>query len=100
MGFSFAVDGGLLYDVNQRLTLATTVTNIGPEIAYIDADQADPLPSKLALAMAYKIIKTPFNKLTFVGEASKLLVDLNDNLSTEIKEIIPHVGLEYWYRDY
>ena len=100
VGFSFAVDGGLLYDVNQRLTLATTVTNIGPEIAYIDADQADPLPSKLALAMAYKIIKTPFNKLTFVGEASKLLVDLNDNLSTEIKEIIPHVGLEYWYSNY
>lgn len=100
VGFSFAVDGGILYDLNRRMTLATTVTNIGPEIAYIDADQADPLPSKLSLAMAYKIVNTPFHRLTFVGEASKLLVDLNDNLKTEINEIIPHVGLEYWYSNY
>lgn len=100
VGFSFAIDGGILYDINRRATFATTVTNIGPEIAYIDADQADPLPSKLAVAMAYKIVNTPFNRLTVVGEASKLLVDLNDNIRTEINEIIPHMGLEYWYSNY
>ncbi len=100
IGFSFAIDGGILYDINKRATFATTVTNIGPEIAYIDADQADPLPSKLAIAMAYKIVNSPYNRLTAVGEASKLLVDLNDNLRTEINEIIPHIGLEYWYSNY
>jgi len=100
VGFSFAVDGGILYDINRRATLATTVTNIGPEIAYIDADQADPLPSKLAVALAYKLVDSPFNKLTIVGEADKLLVDLNDDIKTEIQEIIPHLGLEYWYSNY
>jgi hypothetical protein len=100
IGFSFAIDGGILYDVNNRLTLASTVTNIGPEIAYIDADQADPLPTKLSLAFAYKIVNSPFNRLTAVGEASKLLVDLNDNIKTEINEVIPHVGMEYWYSNY
>ena len=100
VGFSFALDGGILYDVNKRLTMATTVTNIGPEIAYIDADQADPLPSKFSIAFAYKLVNSPFNRLTLVGEASKLLVDLNDDFKTEVNEIIPHAGLEYWYSNY
>lgn len=100
VGFSFAVDGGILYDISNRITFASTITNIGPEIAYIDADQADPLPRKLALAFAYKLVNTPFNKLTVIGEADKLLVDLNDDIETEIKEIIPHIGAEYWYSNY
>jgi hypothetical protein len=100
VGFSGAVDGGIIYDVDPKLTLASTITNIGPEIAYIDADQADPLPRKLALAFSYKLIESPFNKLIVVGEADKLLVDLGDDLKTEIKEIIPHIGAEYWYSNY
>jgi hypothetical protein len=100
VGFSGAVDGGIIYDIDPKLTLASTITNIGPEIAYIDADQADPLPRKLALAFSYKLIESPFNKLIVVGEANKLLVDLGDDLETEIKEIIPHIGAEYWYSNY
>ncbi|OQX91633.1 MAG: hypothetical protein B6D58_07100 [candidate division Zixibacteria bacterium 4484_95] len=100
VGFSFAVDGGILYSMNRKMTFASTITNIGPDIAYIDADQADPLPTKLAIAFAYKLVDTPFNKLTFIGEADKLLVDLNDDIETEIKEIIPHIGAEYWYSNY
>ncbi len=99
-GYSFAMDGGILYDVNRKFTLASTVTNIGPDMAYIDADQADPLPRKLALAFAYKIFDSPYNKLTLLGEANKLLIDLNDDIETEIREIIPHIGLEYWYSNY
>ena len=96
-GYSFAMDGGVLYQITNRTTLAATVTNIGPDMSYIDADQADPLPRKLAVAFAHKIIDSPFNRLTFLGEASKLLIDLDDDLRTEIDEIIPHIGIEYWY---
>ncbi len=99
-GYSLAVDGGILYDMSRRLTLAATVTNIGPDIAYIDADQADPLPRKLAVGFNYKIVDSPFNRLSILGEANKLLVDLNDDIGTEIEEIIPHIGLEYWYSNY
>jgi hypothetical protein len=80
-----------------RLTLAGTVTNIGPDISYIDADQADPLPRKLSVGYSFKLVNSPYNKLAFIGEATKLLVDLNDDMQTEIEEIIPHLGLEYWY---
>ena len=100
VGFSGAVDGGIIYEVDPKLTLASTITNIGPEIAYIDADQADPLPRKLAVAFAYKLVESPFNRLTIVGEANKLLVGLNNSLQTEIDEIIPHIGAEYWYSNY
>ena len=99
-GYSLAVDGGILYDLSRRLTLGATVTNIGPDIAYIDADQADPLPRKLAVGFNYRLVDSPFNRLSVLGEADKLLVDLNDDLETEIKEIIPHVGVEYWYSNY
>jgi hypothetical protein len=99
-GYSLAVDGGILYDLSRRLTLGATVTNLGPDIAYIDADQADPLPRKLAVGFNYRIVDSPFNRLSILGEADKLLVDLNDDIQTEIEEIIPHVGLEYWYSNY
>jgi len=99
-GYSLAVDAGILYDITDRLKLGTTVTNLGPDIAYIDADQADPLPRKLAVGFTYKIVDSPFNKLIVLGEGDKILVGLGDSFKTEIEEIIPHVGLEYWYSNY
>ena len=100
VGYSVALDGGVIYDMTKRLTLAATITNMGPDISYIDADQADPLPRKMAVGYNYKIINSPFNKVSFIGEATKLLVDLDDDIQTEIEEIIPHLGLEYWYSNY
>lgn len=100
VGSSVALDGGVIYDITRKLTLAATVTNVGPDISYIDADQADPLPRKLAIGFNYKLVDSPFNKLSVIGEATKLLVDLNHSFKTEINEIIPHLGLEYWYSNY
>jgi len=99
-GYSLAVDIGVLYSLTRRLTLAANVSNLGPDIAYIDADQADPLPRKLAFGFNYKLVDSPFNKILILGEADKLLVDLNDDITTEIEEVIPHLGIEYWYSNY
>ena len=82
------------------MTLAANVSNLGPDIAYIDADQADPLPRKLAFGFNYKLVDSPFNKILILGEADKLLVDLNDDFETELEEVIPHIGIEYWYSNY
>jgi hypothetical protein len=99
-GYSLAVDAGFLYSLTRRLTLAANVSNLGPDIAYIDADQADPLPRKLAFGFNYKLVDSPFNKILILGEADKLLVDMNDDITTEIEEVIPHLGIEYWYSNY
>jgi len=100
-GTSFAVDGGILYNTPIKgLTLGLAVTNLGPNISYIDADQSDPLPRNLAVGFAYKIFDTPYNRLTLVGELNKELIDLNQPKEVELKEAVRNFGLEYWYGTY
>ena len=100
-GSSFALDAGLLYQTFiKRLTLGSALTNLGPNIAYIDLNQSDPLPRNLAVGLAYRIVDTPFNRLTATFEVNKELVGLDDPLSTEIKEAIENMGIEYRYGTY
>lgn len=97
-GTSFALDAGVLYRTPfRRLTLAGALTNLGPNISYIDAPQSDPLPRNIAVGFAYKIFDTPYNKLTFLGELNKQLVGLKESFGIEFSEAIRNVGIEYWY---
>jgi ligand-binding sensor domain-containing protein len=96
-GTSFAVDGGIIYHFNRKLQLGAALTNLGPDMSYIDAAQSDPLPRNLAVGLSYKLIDSPYNRLTIVGELNKLLATVSDDFSTEMKEIIQSVGVEYWY---
>ncbi|MCK4428125.1 MAG: PorV/PorQ family protein, partial [candidate division Zixibacteria bacterium] len=98
-GSSFALDMGLLYQI-KRFSLGTALTNLGPSIAYIDLNQSDPLPRNLAIGFAFRIVDTPFNRLTATFEINKELVGLNDPMSEEIKEAIENMGIEYWYGTY
>jgi hypothetical protein len=100
-GSSFALDAGILYKTFiKRLTFGTALTNLGPNIAYIDLNQSDPLPRNLAVGLAYRIVDTPFNRLTATFEVNKELVGLDDPLNTEIKEAIENMGVEYRYGTY
>jgi len=98
-GSSFALDMGFLYHL-KRLSLGTALTNLGPNIAYIDLNQSDPLPRNLAVGFAYRIFDTPFNRLTATFEVNKELVGINEGFSSEIKEAIENMGIEYWYGSY
>ncbi len=98
-GSSFALDMGLLYNL-KRFSLGTALTNLGPNIAYIDLSQSDPLPRNLAVGFAYRIVDSPFNRLTATFEINKELVGLDDPLSEEIDEAIENMGIEYWYGTY
>lgn len=94
---AFAMDAGLLYHTPwKRLTLGAALTNVGPKISYIDAQQADNLPSNLALGGAYKLVHTPYNRLTLIGELNKELVSLGKG-GSELEQIIYNTGVEYWY---
>jgi hypothetical protein len=111
-GSSFALDAGLIYNnfILKKLTWGTALTNLGPNIAYIDLNQSDPLPRNLAIGLAYRIVDTPFNRLTATFEINKELVgvELKDDPSTpvkegignELKEAIENMGIEYWYGSY
>jgi hypothetical protein len=120
-----ALDFGLLYKIDPRLTLGLAVTNLGPDVSYIDVSQADPLPRNLAVGLAWNMIQSSYNEVLFTVEANKslaarektILEDLRDvianpqtelkgfianpfslgNLSKEFKGVIINGGIEYKY---
>lgn len=108
------VDIGVLHKPRwlPGLQLGANLSNLGPKIAYIDAAQADPIPTNLKFGAAYHVIDTEFNKLTIVGDIDKELVRKYDDGTSDpfyvalvsswldeplLQEMIYHVGLEYWY---
>jgi hypothetical protein len=114
---AFAVDIGWLYKAGflRGLSFGANLSNLGPKIAYIDAAQADPLPTNLRVGLAYKAVDTEFNRLSFALDFNKLLVVRhkdgtsdpflkalvtawsNQSASEELKDVIIGVGVEYWY---
>ena len=117
---AFAFDVGLLYTfpfLSNKLNWGMNVSNMGPKISYIDAAQADPLPTNLKTGFAYKLIDQKFNKLTIAADINKLLVTphgedpadpfyqalftswADEPLSREMDKITRSIGMEYWYGD-
>jgi hypothetical protein len=94
---SFAAEGGILYSLSRKLRLGMVMTNLGPNLSYIDAAQSDPLPRNLAIGFAYRLVDSPYNRLTLVGEINKLMTSLGDGFSQELREAVENVGMEYWY---
>lgn len=60
--------------LRNKLDLGLTVTNIGPKVAFIDAAQADPQPTNFTLGFNYKLVDTPYNRLSLVYDIDKMLV--------------------------
>ncbi len=113
--------------LEDRLSIGLDLSNIGPKITYIDAAQADPLPTNLRLGIAANLIKSEYNNINFVIDFSRLLVrrypqdtsfNVNgpgtyvvndprvDNLPKSIftawgdgglKKVTIGTGIEYWY---
>ncbi len=76
---AFSFDVATLYRLPfaPKLSLGLNLSNLGPKITYIDAAQADPLPTNLKVGFAYRLVNNKFNKLTFVGDMNKLMVTRN-----------------------
>lgn len=81
--FSFDLAAMYTFPFAPKLNFGMNLSNLGPKITYIDAAQADPLPTNLKLGLAYKIVDTKFNKLTVVGDLNKLMVKRNEDGSTD-----------------
>jgi Type IX secretion system protein PorV len=100
--------------LNNRLGIGINFSNIGPKVTYVDAAQADPLPSNLRLGFGYDVYKSEFNNLTLTADFSKLIVKRRDagksdplykaiftawggGFNDVMKSIQSSVGAEYWY---
>ncbi|MDP4175357.1 MAG: type IX secretion system outer membrane channel protein PorV [Bacteroidota bacterium] len=110
-------------DLGTRFSLGMNLSNIGPDIYYINKAQADPIPTNFRLGLAYKIVDDEFNSLIYTLDFTKLLVSkqkLDESgqpvgrgnldflkgivtswgdrpLSEEMRTIISSMGLEYVY---
>jgi hypothetical protein len=113
----FCFDVGLLYRslvFEKSISLGTSLTNIGPKMTYVDRAQADPLPMNLRIGVAYNILESEFNNLTFTLDVSRLLVtrwgETSDefykaffttwsqgNFSEQLRRFTSGLGMEYWY---
>ena len=68
-GDSFGVDLGVLWKMpSARLNLGAAVMNLGPAIKHVDADQADPMPRRFSLGLAYGLLQSKFMGLLLVGD--------------------------------
>ncbi|HSH00642.1 MAG TPA: PorV/PorQ family protein [candidate division Zixibacteria bacterium] len=89
----FAFDFGALHRVNSRLSLGAAMTNLGPDLSYIDAQQSDPLPLNLALGVAFTPVSTDLIDFLVVVDGNSVLVE--DKL-----EPIFNGGVELTYADF
>jgi len=76
-GISFAFDLGMKRKnfLANRLDLGMTLQNIGPDITYIDDDQADPLPMNLRMGLSYRVIESEYNRFTLNADMNKLFAN-------------------------
>ncbi|MDZ7288681.1 MAG: PorV/PorQ family protein [candidate division KSB1 bacterium] len=116
---AFAVDLAYLHRnlLVNNLSFGVNLTNLGPKITYIDAAQADPLPTNLRFGFSYYLLKQEFNSLLIATEFDRLLVTpkkrgkadpvfkalftswSDESFKQELKHFIIGVGTEYWYNN-
>lgn len=99
--------------LNDRLGIGFNFSNLGPKVTYVDASQADPLPSNFRLGFGYDLVKTDFNNLTITADFNKLIVrregassdplykaiftTWKSGFGNTLASIQSSVGAEYWY---
>jgi hypothetical protein len=106
------LDVPLLGDIGKRFSLGVNLSNLGPKVTYVDAAQADPLPTNLRVGMGYKVLDDEFNNLQVGLDFSRLLVRRHEDGTSDafykalvtawgdssgLKKVIVSGGAEYWY---
>ncbi len=64
----------LLGNIGDRFSAGLDLSNLGPKLTYIDAAQADPLPTNLRLAFAAQAVKSQYNNINLIVDFTRLLV--------------------------
>ncbi len=63
-----------LGDIEDRFSVGLNLSNLGPKVTYIDAAQADPLPTNLAIGLGFKLLKSEYNNVNFALDFNRLLI--------------------------
>jgi hypothetical protein len=74
---TYAFDVGMQAELLERLRVGAMVAHVGPSLQVLNAEQADPLPSRLRVAASYNIVHVFTSRDDFGGW---LAVELQDRL--------------------
>lgn len=91
-GDTWAIDLGLLYFPLDVLSVGASLTNLGPDITFIDADQSDPLPTTARVGVAWDAYYSPVVSGTVIA-------DYLISLVSEDETKVLGVGAELGYVD-
>ena len=100
----------LLGDLGKHLSLGVNLTNLCPKVTYVDAAQADPLPTNLRVGLGYKILDDEYNSMEATLDFARLLVRRRSDGTSDalpkalvtawgdggLRKVIPSGGVEYW----
>ena len=72
----FAFDIGFLkkFGKEKQHNFGIAIQNIGPEISFVDAEQADPAPTNMRIGLYTRLYKDEKNSIHLLFDANKLLV--------------------------
>ncbi len=104
------LDVPLIGEIGKHFSAGLNLSNLGPKVTYVDAAQADPLPTNLRLGIGYRIFDDEYNRLDYSLDFSRLLVRRNGAESDPLpkslftawgdgglRKVIYSTGMEYWY---
>lgn len=101
-----------LGDFGKRFSFGVNLSNLGPKVTYVDAAQADPLPTNLRVGLGYKLLEDEYNNMQLGLDFSRLLVRRHEDGTSDpfyralfsawgdgsgMKKVIVSGGAEYWY---
>jgi hypothetical protein len=99
-GSTFAVDAGVLWKIpSKKVNFGFSLVNMGPNIAFIDREQSDPLPFTGRLGVAVFPIQDEISDLLLTFDLEQSLVWLIDRNTDTRRSEIYHLGAEYKYVD-
>jgi hypothetical protein len=106
-----SLDVPLLGDIGKAFSLGLNLSNLGPKITYIDAAQADPIPTTIRLGLGYKIFEDEYNSMQATVDFARLLIRRDTSGHSDpfykalfsawgdggLQKVTVGGGIEYWY---
>lgn len=76
-GISYAFDFGLKRKsfLLDKLDLGLNLQNVGPNITFVNEEQADPLPMNFRFGLSYRLLESEYSTFTVNGDMNKLLAN-------------------------
>jgi len=115
---SMAVDVAFLTQrfLSNRINLGVVLSNLGPDIEFLDPSLADPAPTTLKIGVLYQPIRSEMHTLSVGYDAGKLIAARDSDGQPEpffsalfdwsgqdggsaFNQMTHNMGAEYWYRN-